>query len=242
MSINGVAVVSTGAAAPAVTSIIERGTLYDYAARHPARRSRLGRAPVYIVPLEGCTQPVVTRHAWHGGLLAKLTGDRFLPPTRAPHELTMSIQLSAIGIRTPAVVAYAVYPAGLFFRRADVMTAEVLDSADLAAILAGESQLVSRQQALVATGVMISAMTSKGVRHPDLNLKNILISRTAGDDIEAWLLDIDRVRIDSNERRAGAANAARLTRSARKWRDRHRAPITDAEIALLADAAFPASA
>ena len=235
--VGGAAAVALPSLVPAISGILERGTLYDHAATHPHRRAREGRGPVYIVPLQGSDRPVVVRHSRHGGMLAPITGDRFIAPTRAPRELAISLRLIALGVATPRVVAYAIYPAGPFLRRADVVTGEIPDSADLAAVLSGASTIVPRCAAVTAAGDLLAEMARAGVRHPDLNLKNILLS-TDGSVASAFLLDVDRVTIDPARARAAAANAARLTRSARKWRDLNGAPITDEEIAFLEAAAL----
>ena len=236
--VGGTTAVAMTALVPTITDILARSTLYDYAAKHPARRARIGRAPVYLVPLVGSERPVVVRHSWHGGVLAPITGDRFIAPTRAPYELAMSRQLAALGVATPLVVAYAVYPAGPLLRRSDVVTEEIPDSADLAAVLSGASAVVPRQEAVAAAEGLLGAIARAGVRHADLNLKNILVAGTEGGVARAFLLDVDRAHIDPSRARAAAANAARLTRSARKWRDRHGAPITDAELASFETAAL----
>ena len=234
----GAAAVALEPIVPAVEKILASATLYAYAAAHPARRERAGRAPVYIVPLEGAERPVVVRHSWHGGALAPVTGDRFLAPTRAPYELAISTRLSSLGVPTPRVAAYAVYPAGPMLRRSDVVTEEIPDSDDLAALLGSASSIVSRSSALAAAEALLMAMGRAGVRHPDLNLKNILIARTGPASATAFLLDVDRVSIDASRARAAAANAARLTRSARKWRHWRGITIADAELAALESAAL----
>jgi hypothetical protein len=223
--------------APAIAEMLARGTLHDQAAAHPARRVRMGRAPVYIIPLAGSPLPVVVRHSRHGGALASLTRDRFLAPTRAPYELEMSLRLAVLGIASPRVVAYALYPAGPRLNRSDVVTEEIPDSADLAAVLSGAAPIVSRAASVTAVTRLLVAMGRHGVHHPDLNLKNILIAPDHG-GVRAVLLDVDRVRIDPSRARAASGNAARLTRSARKWRDRHGAPITDEEIGTFTTAAL----
>jgi 3-deoxy-D-manno-octulosonic acid kinase len=222
--------VAREALVPAIAAILARTTLYEYAATHPARRARTGRAAVYLIPLDGSDRPVVVRHSWHGGLLAPITGDRFLPPTRAPYELAISLRLAELGVPTPMVVAYAIYAAGPLLRRSDVVTEEIPDSADLADVLSGASAIVPRLAAVNAASALLVAMGRAGVRHPDLNLKNILVARAPGGVTRALLLDVDRVYVDTARARAAAANAARLMRSARKWRDRHGASITDAEL------------
>ncbi|MDQ8163891.1 MAG: hypothetical protein P3C10_15040, partial [Gemmatimonadota bacterium] len=82
-------------------------TLYDWAAGQPQPRAMRGRAPVYVATLPSSAIPVVVRHAWHGGLLAPLTADRFRRPTRAPEELAQSAALRAAGIPTTEVLGFA---------------------------------------------------------------------------------------------------------------------------------------
>jgi hypothetical protein len=136
------------------------------------------------------------------------------------------------------VAAYAIYPAGRFLRRTDVVTEEIPRSDDLAALLGATSQVVRRDDALAAAAALLQAMARAGARHPDLNLKNILIGHTVDEGVRAFLLDVDRVTIEDARARAAVANAARLIRSARKWRDWHGITIADAELAMLENAAL----
>ena len=66
-----------------------------------------------------------------------------------------------------------------------------------------------------------------------LNVKNILLRRTADDLFAGYILDVDRVEFDCSRRDAYAGNRARLRRSVEKWRDTRGATITDAEIEAL---------
>lgn len=71
------------------------------------------------------------------------------------------------------------------------------------------------------------------MRHHDLNVKNVLLSRDRG-ALTAWLLDVDRVELGAaNDRAVGAANVERLARSARKWRDQRGADVNDETLAEL---------
>src|SRR5437868_1582061 len=91
--LSGVDVVALGACADAVRRPLGRRPLYDYAATHPARRELRGRGVAYAVTLPDGETRVVVRHSRHGGLLGPVTGDRFLAPTRAPHELETALRL-----------------------------------------------------------------------------------------------------------------------------------------------------
>src|SRR5262245_50148636 len=143
-----------------------RCTLHEYAARHPAARALQGREPAYAVPLPPphSTERVVVRHNRHGGLFRSVTGDRFLSPTRAPQELEISLELAKRGVPTPEVMAYALYPPGGLFQRADVCSREVRDANDLAHVLA-RGNPSERAGALAATAQLVAALSLSGARH-----------------------------------------------------------------------------
>ncbi|HLV26635.1 MAG TPA: lipopolysaccharide kinase InaA family protein [Gemmatimonadales bacterium] len=208
-----------------VEQILQTRTLHEWAGTRDDRRALQGRAIAWAVTLPGGT-PVVVRHSEHGGMLAPLTGDRFLAPTRAPHELSTALWLESAGVPTPQIVAYAVYPAGPLVRRSDVASEEVRNARDLGHYCVdGGSAL---DEALELTTVLLESMDRAGVHHPDMNVKNVLIGNRAGQRI-AWLLDVDRVR----RVKPGAgmrANVQRLTRSMRRWNQRFDARVSAEQI------------
>jgi 3-deoxy-D-manno-octulosonic acid kinase len=213
------------------------GTLYDYAARHADARPLAGRGVAYAAPLPN-GERVVVRHNRHGGLLARLTGDRFLSPTRAPHELATSLRLTMNMISTPEIVAYAVYRAGPFLRRCDVASREIPDSVDLAAVLV-RGEAAERRAALHAAAMLVGELSACGAWHHDLNVKNVLLARgvTPGDptSVAAYVLDVDRVEFGQpGDSRITERNLDRLMRSARKWRELHGARADERELAWVA--------
>jgi hypothetical protein len=220
-----------------VRDALAAGTLHAYAAGHAAARPLHGRVPAFAAPLPRSGTWVVVRHSHHGGLLAPITRDRFLVPTRAPRELATAGRLAALGVPTPPIIAYVIYPAGWLLRRSDVASLEIGGGADLATIFTGGAHTVGRADAVAAAATLLRSLARAGVRHPDLNLKNILVAPGANGSATAYLLDVDRVGILADRAAAAAANAARLARSARRWRDRHGAPISEADIAALRSAA-----
>jgi 3-deoxy-D-manno-octulosonic acid kinase len=226
--VDGARVIARHEQRDAVRAALENGTLYEYARGHAAARSLTGRGVAYAVPLPDGS-PVVVRHNRHGGLLAPLTGDRFLPPTRAPYELAVSRRLTTAGVPTPEIIAYAIYPAGPLLRRSDVVSREIANSADLAVRLT-TGQEVERRAALEASAVLIARLSRCGARHHDLNVKNILLAGGT-----AWVLDVDRVEFGTpGDEEITARNLERFARSARKWRERHGARVDDAELSELA--------
>jgi len=221
----------------AVRAALRSGTLYAYAAAHREARPLAGRGIAYAAPLPDGTT-VVVRHNRHGGLLASVTGDLFLSPTRAPHELAVALRLTAAGVPTPVIVAYAIYRAGPFLRRSDVASLEIPDSTDLAAVLTRGSVAECRD-ALDATAVLIGELARCGARHHDLNVKNVLLAKSAGGKTpRAYVLDVDRVEFGAPDNASiTERNLDRFARSARKWRDLHGARVDEADLARVAASA-----
>jgi hypothetical protein len=227
------AVTLAGLAKP-VREALREGTLYEYAARHPRARALSGRATAWAVPLPDAVTNVVVRHGWHGGMLRHLTRDRFLAPTRAPHELRVSLTLRARDVPTPEIVAYALYPAGPLLRRSDVASREVPRARDLALTLLGPPQPHVKQAALDATATLLARLTAAGARHADLNLKNVLLEPASDGAFTAWVLDVDRVTLwVPGDLRLSALNHARLARSARKWARLYGAAVTEDDLEWL---------
>lgn len=222
--------------ASAIRSALEHGTLYEYARSRPAARALAGRGVAYAVALPGDASEaahVVIRHNRHGGMLASLTGDLFRWPSRAPFELETSRKLLSAGVPTPEMVCYALYRAAAGFCRADVVTLEVPDSRDLSVeIMSPDTD--RRMRALNAAARLVRSLTAAGARHHDLNVKNILLRAEQNGETRALVLDVDRVAFSSDRHAVREGNMARLLRSARKWRDRYGAPVTEAELAELA--------
>lgn len=231
----GVETVARATLTRPVTEALAAGTLYDYAAHHPDARAMHGRGVAYAVPLPDGATRVVVRRSRHGGWLAPLTGEVFLAPTRAPHELEVSLRLAREGIPTPEVVAYSTYEVAPLLRRVDVVTREVPEALDLAALLERDRDPASVRDAVRVVARLLARMAAAGVRHPDLNVRNVLIARDGNGQREAWLLDVDRVWFDTPKHpRVREANLSRFARSARKLREREGLPVGDGELALLA--------
>ena len=231
--LEGADVTSRAALLDELTSLVEtHGTLYDWAARQPQPRALKGRAPVYVAALPSKRETVVVRHAWHGGLLAPITGDRFWRPSRAPIEMERSTRLIAAGIPTAVVLGYARYDAGPGLCHVDVVTRFVPDAFDLGVVLAGLAPQCTRDDALAATHALLVRLAKVGVIHPDLNVKNVLLARDADGVLRARMIDVDTIQWDEHRPHVTTmhANVARLTRSMRKWRRQFSGDITDDEL------------
>ncbi len=214
-------------------AMLARGSLYEAAASDLRARPLEGRGIAYAIALPVSGTRAVVRHNRHGGLFAPVTRDLFLPPTRAPYEMHTALRLSELGVPTPPVLIYGVEAVGVAFRRADVVTREIEEARDLSAYMARAVSGAERDAAWEATRTLIAAMHAAGVRHHDLNVKNVLLAPAAG-GLVAMLLDVDRVELGrAGDERLRAANVARLLRSARKWRDERGATFDERELAPL---------
>jgi tRNA A-37 threonylcarbamoyl transferase component Bud32 len=213
--IRGARVVAMSGFANALREAMAAGTLFEWASRCNDARPLAGRGTAWAATLPGGAA-VVVRHSRHGGALAPITADLFLAPTRAPRELRTALRLEQAGIRTSAVLGYAVYRAFGPFRRADVVTC-LLPGKDLPAAWRVAPDEDARADIMRALASLLASMRDAGAAHPDLNLKNILISGSGG-GATAFLLDVDRVEFhEPSSSRAVARNLARLQRSAAKW-------------------------
>jgi hypothetical protein len=237
---NTVVVARVAAAAGLRTALREAPTLHGWAAMVPGAEPFQGRETAWGVRLPGAAIDVVVRHARRGGLLAGVRGDRFVWPGRAPWELETSLRLQEAGVRTPDVVAFALYPAGPGLCRCDVATRRLPLGAEFP-VAWRSADAAARDALLVAVGTVLRDLRAAGARHADLNAKNLYVGRDGG-RWHAWVLDVDRVRFGAgNDAGIGEQNLARLDRSLRKLRERDGLEIDDAALARLAAVAGPAA-
>lgn len=163
-----------------------------------------GSVAVLDTPAGAC----VLRHYHRGGLIARLSADRYLwqgaARTRSFAEFRLLARLRAMGLPVPAPVASRYCRHGLLYT-ADLITARIADARTLAECLArGELD------AALATevGALVARFHRAGVWHADLNAHNLLV---APDGLH--LIDFDRGALRRPAARWQAANLQRLRRS-----------------------------
>lgn len=226
--------------------LARHGTLIDAAASAPDARPLRGRGRVLSVPAPGSsTVRWVVRHYHRGGAAARLLGDRYLRlGVPRPHrEFGLLHSLRTLGVPAVEPVGAAVYPTGAVYR-GDLVTVWVPDSEDLARVLFGAAQLdevergaagagtatahppraIPPLEAMRSAGRLVRRLHERGVVHPDLNLKNILLVPGEGGP-RALAVDVDGARIRSSA--GGPARRrmlGRFERSLRKWEDRAGTP------------------
>jgi hypothetical protein len=225
--------------AETVRELLAKSTLYRWAAAQAGAEAMAGRGTAWGAVLPPDVEVVVRRNR-HGGVLAALTGELFWTP-RAPHELSVGQRLARLGVPTPDVLAYALYPAFAGLRRCDVMTRR-LHGDDFPAAWRRTADEPERIAILDALAGLLRALQLAGAFHPDLNLKNVFIV-SGGSAPVAYALDVDRVQFaERGSQRIAARNYVRVVRSARKWRGRWELNLSDAHLAYLGDAVARASA
>lgn len=221
-------VVVKQALADDVRSVMSGASLHEWAARQPGAVAMKGRATAWATKLPHGAELVV-RHSHHGGLLAPLTRDLFVEPTRAPLELAAALRLSGTGVATPEVLAYAVYPAFGPFARADVAT-RLMRGTALPEAWKATGTPEDRWALINALTRLLEALRRAGAHHPDLNVRNVLVLDAAGTS-SAAVLDVDRVTFGApGDATIARWNVQRLLRSMRKERIGYGVDLTSRQV------------
>ena len=180
------------------------------------RTSYAGRGRPVLLRLPD-TAPIVVKTMRHGGLLAILTGSRFLGSRRLTRTMAIIEHLIQRGVSTP-ICAFGRVRRHRWFRplcRLDLGTEELENSRDLLAVLHTRPAANVVSRLAYQLGEIVRAMHDAGVFHADLNLKNVLV----GDPASAGLMLIDWEGSRVMPRLSDAdviANLERLFRSAYK--------------------------
>ena len=158
---------------------------------------------------------VVLRPYLRGGLVRRLTRTRYLGLQPRPlRELRASEALRAANVPTPEVLGAAVWWTVPGCYRGALATREVPGAINLWHYLQMAAP-AERGPACAAAAAVTRHMHDAGAVHPDLNLQNYLVRRTPT-GLEAWVVDLDRVRFRRVTPRLRRAAFARICRSIRK--------------------------
>ena len=175
-----------------------------------AQPQSMGRGTVYFVKIQG--QPCVLRHYNRGGLVAKLTLDKYLwmgeHNTRSFKEWRLLNDMVKKRLPVPAPVAARYVRNGIYYK-ADIITREIPDIESLSDKLLGNSMT---EQLWENIGECIAKFYNHGVFHMDLNVENIQIDQNN----QVFLLDFDKGKVSEPLRRLSDSNLMRLKRSIAK--------------------------
>lgn len=200
--------------AAAVRALLnQHASLYDAAAAVPGAEPVAGRGTAWRVTVGDETWLV--RHYHRGGAVARLLRDRYAAAggNRALKELHVSADARARGIPTPEVVAAVSYRDGLFCRF-DIAVEYVDHARDLAQLLFEDR--ITNPEDVQRAATLITTMMRSGLKHADLNLKNLLVTPT-----DAYIIDLDRcMLVDRLSAGEIQRMRARFIRSLDKWESR----------------------
>ena len=177
-----------------------------------------GRGRIYIL------QPdLVVRNLSHGGMFARITGQRFLSPARSIRELEISAFLRSKGVNTPEILAIRIIHKGIF-HTISVISKLVPESVDLLTYLREHHADSDTLPIFEQTGDLIRRIHESGVYHADLHIKNILLD----EHLIPWILDLDKAYRFS---RLGFflkhKTMQRFIHSCRKWQGEKRIMLPD---------------
>lgn len=182
-----------------------------------------GRGEVLI--FEDTKGGVAIRRYRHGGLLRRLTGDRFLFGNRPFHELYITDLARRLGIPTLDPLA-AIKEKRLFCYRGYLITVFLPHATDMIAYLKRTSDIRRRWSAIAGAAAAVNMMHHGGIYHADLHLKNFLVEDGGK---KVYIIDFDRSKIDPRlSHRRRIRNLLRLERSAEKLK-RLGLPLTESE-------------
>ncbi|MGY5451311.1 3-deoxy-D-manno-octulosonic acid kinase [Agarivorans sp. MS3-6] len=154
----------------------------------------------------------VLRHYHRGGLVSKLSNDRYLytslKRTRVWREFSLLMSLKALQLPAPLAIAGRIKRSGMSFQ-ADLILERIDGAKDLAQLLSERRLPLSLWQKV---GETIALFHKAGVYHADLNLRNIMVD----DQQKVWLIDFDSGRLCRPRKKWQQANIARLYRSLEK--------------------------
>lgn len=160
----------------------------------------------------------VLRHYYRGGLFGKWIKDRYLfrslAQTRCAQEFHLLEQLYQWGLPVPRPIAFKVTRT-LFCYQADILLEKIANTQDLSQYLQHQRLEADEYHAI---GKLIRQLHDRQVHHSDLNIHNILRSKSNG---TFWLIDFDKCHIQTGDNWK-QGNLDRLLRSFQKEKERLR--------------------
>ena len=181
----------------------------------------MGRGEVLLI--KGRQEKVAVRRYQHGGLLRRLTGDRFFFGARPFHEVAITEEVKSAGILTLEILAAIMERGWGGWYRGYLITRYLPSALDLISYLDKELEVKRRKAVIEKAGESVRKIHQAGIYHADLHLKNFLVEEKGP---KVYLIDFDKSKIFpllKPSRRM--QNLKRLDRSAEKL-TRYGLPLT----------------
>lgn len=173
----------------------------------------------------------VLRRYLRGGMVARFNRDRYLfrglEGSRPFREFHLLARMAADGLHVPEPLAALCTRDGLFYRAA-LLTRRITPAHALPSRFTDEGFDWSR------LGAELRVFFEAGLRHADLNARNILVHDETGD---AWVIDLDASRYEPARPAHGGRQLARLHRSLEKLWPADGPPLAECWQALVAGSA-----
>jgi len=172
-----------------------------------------GRAATRIATIAGSERRLHVRRVLHGGWLAPLWRGRIAGLARVRRELALTLALHDAGAPVPAPAFVLAQRVGWSWR-AVFCTVHVEGAIDGIHVLREGGSLAAAAR---AAGTAVRDLHDRGARHADLHVGNLLVRSDADGGCSAWVIDMDRARLDApvGDRRR-SRELRRLLRSLRK--------------------------
>ncbi|HEY2386659.1 MAG TPA: lipopolysaccharide kinase InaA family protein [Candidatus Binatia bacterium] len=169
--------------------------------------TRSGRGASWSIALGGGTRAVL-RWYRRGGMLRHFMRDRYFGWRPRPLvELEVTDAARGRGIDVPEVLGVRVDRALGGYRGA-IVTREIADAETLGTAVERRPQAGERDAIVAAVAHAVRRMHDRGLHHPDLNVGNILLSRSEG-TLAAHVIDLDRARLGGSVSTAARERALR---------------------------------
>ncbi len=153
----------------------------------------------------------VLRHYYRGGLVAKVTRDKFLytglKKTRPYKELSLLEKMRQLALPVPKTIGARVRRQGIGYT-ADLLMEKIIAN-DLVKLLS-EGKLCAETWQVI--GKTIGKFHQHGIYHADLNSHNIMLDA----DNKVWLIDFDQCKQQPPASQWWISNLQRLKRSFEK--------------------------
>ena len=186
----------------------------------PHQSHLIGRGEVLRIKEKG--GEVAVRKYRHGGLLRRLTGDRFFFGARPFQEVVVTERVRSAGVPTLQILAAIMERGWGGWYRGYLITRYLPAAVDLIRYL-DQQKGTRRREVIEQAGEAVKKMHGAGVYHADLHLKNFLVEEK---EREVLLIDFDKSAAYTHltpSRRM--KNLKRLDRSAEKLK-RHGLSLT----------------
>ncbi len=177
-----------------------------------------GRGAVPVIALDEDEKLLVRKYR-RGGIMRYLLRDRYIGSQRPFRELRITAAAAERGVPTATILAAVSMRATVFFYRGYLLSRELGGCLDVPEYIRASWQGMTeheKEEVINDIADAVRLMHDRGIRHGDLNLKNILIDKTRRDRIFIidWDKSVIKDRLHAKERRS---NIVRLCRSMKKF-------------------------